>query len=102
MPTLYALDPHKLIRSLEDLSILTHAQIHLHASQARKASSRFLGFLRIDYPQLDPPEWHKLITVKQADGKVQVGELPLDYCGNLKENYEAHNGDYKGVCDAKA
>jgi succinate dehydrogenase/fumarate reductase flavoprotein subunit len=96
-PALHALDPHKLVRSLEDLSILTHAQIVLHASLARKASSRFLDFHRIDYPQMDPPEWHKFITVKQADGKVRVGELPLDYCGNLKENYEAHNKDYAGV-----
>jgi succinate dehydrogenase/fumarate reductase flavoprotein subunit len=96
-PTLHALDPHKLIRSLEDLSILTHAQIHLHASLARKASSRFLDFHRIDYPELDPPKWQKFITVKQADGKVQVGELPIGYWGNLKQNYEAHNRDYEGV-----
>jgi succinate dehydrogenase/fumarate reductase flavoprotein subunit len=97
VPTLHALDPHKLVRSLEDLSILTHAQIVLYASLARKASSRFLDFHRIDYPQMDPPEWRKFITVKQADGKVQIGELPLDYCGNLKENYESHNSDYTGV-----
>jgi len=96
-PTLHALDPHKLIRSLEDLSILTHAQIHLHASLARKASSRFLDFHRIDYPEMDPPKWQKFITVKQADGKVQVGELPIGYWGNLKQNYEAHNRDYEGV-----
>jgi succinate dehydrogenase/fumarate reductase flavoprotein subunit len=97
VPKLHALDPHKLVRSLEDLSILTHAQIVLQASLARKASSRFLDFHRIDYPQLDPPEWRKFITVKQGKGGVQVGELPLDYCGNLKENYEAHNKDYTGV-----
>jgi succinate dehydrogenase/fumarate reductase flavoprotein subunit len=96
-PTLYALDPHKLMRSLEDLSILTHAQIILHASLARKASSQFLDFHRIDYPQLDPPEFHKFITLKQADGRVVVGERPLGYWGNLKENYEAHNRDYPGV-----
>jgi succinate dehydrogenase/fumarate reductase flavoprotein subunit len=101
MPTLHALDPHKLIRSLEDLSILMHARIHLHASMARKASSRFLDFHRIDYPQLDPPEWRKFITVKQADGKVHFGELPIGYWGDMKENYEAHNKDYKGVYDAK-
>ena len=64
VPTLYALDPHKLMRGLEDLSLLTHAQIILHASLARKASSRLLDFHRIDYPQLDPPEWNKFITVK--------------------------------------
>lgn len=101
VPAVHALDPHKLIRSLEDLSMLTHAQIHLHASLARKASSQFLGFQRIDYPQLDPPEWHKFLTIKQVDGKVKIGDLPLDYCGNLKENYEARNKDYAGVYEAK-
>lgn len=97
VPTLHALDPHKLIRSLEDLSILTHAQIHLHASLARKASSRFLGFQRIDYPQMDPPEWRRFITIRQSGGKVQVGERPIGYWGNLKQNYESHNRDYKGI-----
>jgi len=29
---------------------------------------------------------------------VTVGERPLDYCGSLKNNYEAHNKDYSGVC----
>jgi succinate dehydrogenase/fumarate reductase flavoprotein subunit len=100
-PTLHALDPHKLMRSLEDLSILTHAQIILHASLARKASSQFLDFHRIDYPQLDPPEWHKFVTVKQSGGKVQVGERSLDYWGNLKQNYEARNRDYTGVYEGK-
>jgi len=93
-PALFASDPHKLMRCLEDLSILTHAQIIIHASLARRASSKFLGFSRIDYPQLDPLEWRKFITVKQENGEVKTGELPLDYCGNLKENYEAHNRDY--------
>jgi succinate dehydrogenase/fumarate reductase flavoprotein subunit len=102
VPTLHSLDPHKLVRSIEDLSILTHAKIHLHASLARRASSRFLDFHRIDYPQLDSPEWRKFITVKQADGKVQIGELPIGYWGDMKENYEAHNKDYGGVSDAKA
>ncbi len=97
VPKLCAQDPHKLIRSLEDLSMLTHARIILHASLARKASSRFLDFHRIDYPEMDPPKWHKLITVKQQNDKVITGELPMDYCGNLKENYEAHNKDYKGA-----
>ncbi|MFC2069832.1 FAD-dependent oxidoreductase [Chloroflexota bacterium] len=97
VPKLYALDPHKLMRSLEDLSLLTYAQIVFHASLARKASSRFLDFRRIDYPELDPPEWNKFITLKQENGRVKTGELPLDYWGDLKENYEAHNEDYKGV-----
>jgi succinate dehydrogenase/fumarate reductase flavoprotein subunit len=97
VPRLYALDPHKLLRSLEDLNILTYAQIILHASLARRASSRFLDFYRIDFPALDPPEWNKFITVRQEGSKVKVGEAPLDYWGNLKESYEAHNRDYTGL-----
>jgi succinate dehydrogenase/fumarate reductase flavoprotein subunit len=93
-PKLFASDPHKLMRSLEDLSMLTHAKIIIHASLARKASSKFLGFNRIDYPRLDPPEWRKFITVKQENGEAKTGDRPLDYCGNLKENYEACNRDY--------
>jgi succinate dehydrogenase/fumarate reductase flavoprotein subunit len=97
VPNLYALDPHKLMRSLEDLSILAFSQLIIHGSLARKASSRPINFQRIDYPQMDPPEWKKFITLKLVNGKVKVGELPHAYWGNLKENYESHNKDYKGV-----
>jgi succinate dehydrogenase/fumarate reductase flavoprotein subunit len=97
VPGLFAPDPHKLVRGLEDLSMLTHAQIILQASLARKASSRPLDFWRIDYPQIDPPEWAKFTTVRLDNGLVKVGERPLGYGGNLKDNYEAHNKDYQGV-----
>ncbi len=96
-PTLYALDPHKLMRGLEDLSLLTYAQIVLQASLARKASSQYLDFRRIDYPELDPPEWNKFVTLKLDKDKAKIGELPLDYWGDFKENYEKYNNDYKGV-----
>jgi len=101
VPKLYALDPHKLLRSLEDLSILNYAQAIIHASLARKASSRYLDFHRIDYPELDPPEWNKFVTIKLENNKVKVGEVPLGYAGNLKENYESCNRDYKGVYEGK-
>jgi succinate dehydrogenase/fumarate reductase flavoprotein subunit len=101
VPRLYALDPHKLMRSIEDLSMLTHAQIVVSASLARKASSRVLFFQRIDYPQIDPPEWNKFVTVKLENNKVKAGSLPLHYWGNLKANYEAHNKDYPGVYEGK-
>jgi succinate dehydrogenase/fumarate reductase flavoprotein subunit len=97
LPKLYALDPHKLIRSLEDLSILGFSQLIIQGSLARKASSQYLSFQRIDYPQMDPPEWRKFITLKQVNGRLKVGELPLAYWGDLKENYQAHNKDYRGV-----
>jgi len=101
IPRLYALDPHKLMRSIEDLSMLTHGQIVLHASLARKASSQVLNFFRIDYPEIDPPEWCKFVTVKLENGKVKVGELPMNYWGDMKANYEAHNKDYTGVYKEK-
>jgi len=97
VPRLYALDPHKLMRSIEDLSQLTHGQIILNASLARKASSRMLNFFRIDYPEIDPPEWNKFVTVKLENNEVKTGELPLNYWGDMKANYEAHNKDYTGV-----
>ena len=101
VPRLYALDPHKLMRSIEDLSMLAHAQMVLHASLARKASSRPLNFYRIDYPEIDPPEWSKFVTIKLENGQVKTGELPLRYWGDMKANYEAHNRDYTGVYKAK-
>jgi succinate dehydrogenase/fumarate reductase flavoprotein subunit len=101
VPRLYALDPHKLMRAIEDLSLLEHGRIILNASLARCASSRMLNFFRIDYPQLDPPEWHKFVTVKLENGKVKAGELPFNYWGDMKANYEAHNQDYTGVYQGK-
>ncbi len=101
VPLLFALDPHKLMRSLEDVSMLTQAQIIIQATLARKASSAPLGLRRIDYPELDPPEWQKYITIKQENGKVKIGELPLAFWGNMKEQYEAHNKDYNGVYKGK-
>jgi len=101
VPRLYALDPHKLMRSIEDLSMLTHAQIVLNASLARKASSVPLNFYRIDYPEVDPPAWNKYLTVKLTNDAVVTGELPLNYWGDMKANYEAHNKDYTGVYKGK-
>jgi len=89
------------MRSIEDLSILTHGQIVLHASLARKASSQALNFFRIDYPELDPPEWCKYVTVKLENGRVKEGSLPLNYWGDMKANYEARNKDYEGVYKGK-
>ncbi len=101
VPRLYALDPHKLMRSIEDLSMLTHAQIVLHASLARKASSVPLNFHRIDHPETDPPEWNKYLTIKLVNDAVVSGELPLGFWGDMKANYEAHNKNYTGVYKGK-
>jgi hypothetical protein len=50
------------------------------------------NFKRTDYPGVDPPEWGKWVTIKLDEGKVKTGELPLDYDGDLRKNYEARDG----------
>ena len=88
----YADNPHKLMRTLEVIDILTCSQMVIHASLARKASSTFLNFMRLDCPLLDPPEWHKWITIKLKNGEADIGELPIDFWGSLEKNYKAHCG----------
>ena len=83
-------NPHKLMRTLEVYNILTCNEIILHSSRARKASSRYLDFFRLDYPEMDPPDWHKWVTVKRENGTVKTRELPIDFWGPLKKNYEKH------------
>jgi len=98
---LYALDPHKLMRSLEDVSILNVSKLIIQSMLARKASSRPLNLRRIDYPQLDPPEWNKWITIKQVNGKLVTDSKPMTFWGNMKKEYEVHNKDYTGVYKGK-
>lgn len=93
-PNLYARNPHELIRSLEVINILTNAKLIINSCLVRKASSKHLHFIRSDYPEMDPLEWHKFITVKLENNKVKVGKLPIDYYGSLKENYEIYNEEY--------
>ncbi len=92
----YVRNPHELVRFLECLTRITISEMIIHASLARKASSRPLGFKRIDYPQTDPPEWNKFITTRLENGEVKIGELDTKYwlqppyASTHRENYEAH------------
>ena len=92
VPKLYALDPHKLMRSLEDLQLIEHAKIILNASIARKASSVPLGFDRIDYPEVN-----KFSTIKLENDEIKIDYKPQEFWGNMKEGYEKNNSDYQGV-----
>jgi succinate dehydrogenase/fumarate reductase flavoprotein subunit len=89
-------NPHELTRALEVLNILTNAELVLHSCLARKASARHLLFERTDYPEMDPPEWEKFVTVRLGDGRVVEGERPLDYYGALEEKYAEKNAAYLG------
>jgi len=94
----YVRNPHELARFLECMVRLTVSEIILNASLARKASSEMLDFKRLDYPEVDPPEWDKFVTIKLENGKVKAGELPFNFwllppnATGYKENYERHCG----------
>jgi succinate dehydrogenase/fumarate reductase flavoprotein subunit len=94
--TVRAANPHELARAVECLSLITVGEAVIHASLARKASSKLLNFVRLDHPDVDPPQWEKLLLVKLVDGRVTTDELPLDYhlrppyAPTYQENYDRH------------
>ena len=97
VPQLYALDPHKLMRCVEDLSILEHAKIAISAMKERRLTSRALGVQRLDYPNADPEDQGNYLLLYQEDGETKFERIPIRFWGNMKEEYEKHNPDYAGV-----
>ena len=97
VPQLYALDPHKLCRSLEDLSAIEDAKIAILAMKERKMSSFQISLQRVDYPEADEEDLKYYLALRQEDGKVLYERIPTRFWGNQKEQYEAHNPDYAGV-----
>lgn len=96
LPQVYAPNPHVLMRVVENLNLLDCNELIIRASLARKASSNPLGFTRQDYPDLDPPEWHKFVTIRQSEDGVKTGSQPLNFAAPLGDHYEQHNPDYHG------
>ena len=95
--TAYARNPHELCRVLECFTHMTVGEIIMQASLARKASSILLDFKRLDYPEVDPPEWYKILTIRLENDRVKVGELPIKYwlmppyAASCEENYRKHS-----------
>ena len=93
-----ARNPHELMRTLECGVRLTVGEAMMHSSLARKASSEGLGFKRLDFPEVDPPEWNKLVTIRRQDGGVKTKDVPWDYwrrppySPRHEDNYAAHCG----------
>ena len=94
VPKLYAANPHELMRTHEVLDILTVAQMVLHACMLRKSSSEPLFFKRSDYSEMDPEQDRTHITIRLEEEKVVSRRVPLDFFGNLKEEYKKRNEDY--------
>jgi succinate dehydrogenase/fumarate reductase flavoprotein subunit len=96
--SVYVRNPHELARTLECLTRITLGEVIMNASLARQASSNILNFSRLDFPEVDPPDWHKLVTLKQVDHEIKTGELPVNYwlkppyASTYEENYQKHCG----------
>lgn len=94
VPEISCENPHELMRALEVFDILEVSKLIVESCLLRKSSSRALCFERTDYPEMDPEEDRCFITIRQEEGKVVEDRKPLNYYGDLKENYEKWNQDY--------
>ena len=96
-PTIFARNPHELCRAVECHTHMTIGEIIMQASLVRKASSLLLDFKRLDYPEVDPPEWNKIISIRLEGEQIKAGELPLNYwllppyAPSCEENYRKHS-----------
>jgi hypothetical protein len=94
--SIWARNPHELMRTLEVGARITVGRAMMHASLAREASSAALGFTRLDRPEVDPPEWHKLVTIRSSGDDVVVRDLDCDYpllspfASSCEQNYREH------------
>jgi succinate dehydrogenase/fumarate reductase flavoprotein subunit len=92
----YASNPHELGRLLECHTLISTGELVFKASLARKASHAGMDFIRLDYPQMDPPEWNHLLPIRQVNNKAVTRDVELDFhlqspnAGSLQENYKKH------------
>jgi succinate dehydrogenase/fumarate reductase flavoprotein subunit len=94
----YARNPHELGRTIEALAHVNVSEVVIHACLARKASSPRLGMNRLDYPDVDPPEWNKFLTIRQENEGIETGEIPFKYW--LRPPYSAtYEENYRKYCN---
>lgn len=95
MNSMYARNPHELVRCIETENMLLVDRAILHASKARKHSNPWLSFFRVDYPQM-PEEKDYTYSLTHMEGDKWVyEEIPLrwylqaPYADNYEDNYDA-------------
>jgi succinate dehydrogenase/fumarate reductase flavoprotein subunit len=90
-------NPHKLMRALDVMDILTCAQMIVSASQQRKASSSTLHFSRLDYPQMDPPDWQKFVVIRRGEKGIETSYRPHGFWGDLENNFAPRNAENRAA-----
>lgn len=96
-PRVGASDPHQLMRVLEVQDILTCSRMIVAACQARKASSAYLHFNRLDYPALDPDEWHKWLVIRNRGEGTEVSDRPIAFWGDLEQHYRVRHAENRAA-----
>jgi len=91
LPRTAAANPHELMRLLEAQDILTVSQLILQACLARRQDCPKLEFYRSDS---DGAPMKPFLVIRREDGAVRCREVPLDWAGDVRTQYEAHNKDY--------
>jgi hypothetical protein len=92
-----AANPHELGRLLECFSVMDVSELVLHSSLARKSSNSIMDFHRLDYPEMDPAGWDKLLPIRLEDEKVKARDLPKEY--HLKAPYKSeYEQNYREHC----
>lgn len=86
-------NPHQLMRVLEVQDIVTCARMIVAACEARKASSTHLHFKRLDYPEMDSPDWHKWLVIRKAGDDVAVSDRPIAFWGEFESNYRPRHDE---------
>ncbi len=92
-PRVGAGNPHQLMRVLEVHDIVTCARMIVTACEARKASSAYLHFKRLDYPEMDPVEWHKWLVIRKRGEDVVVSDRPIAFWGDFERNYRPRRAE---------
>lgn len=88
--TLSAENPHELMRAIEVIDIITCGELIIQASMARKCNNPWLSFERLDCKENNPDDWKKWTYVRKTrDNRIETGGVPLDYAGDMIENYLA-------------
>ena len=76
LPKLMAKNPHYLMRCLETRNILDLAELHIQSTLERKETR--LGYVRLDYPEIDPSRDNMLTFQRYENGKplLEIREIP--------------------------
>lgn len=90
VPNAGAANPHELIRLQEVFNILTVSKLILHACLARSGSCKNLEFYRSD----DNGQTQPFVVIRYDGDSTLVREVPLDYAGDPRANYENVNAEY--------